>query len=56
MGAKVIIFGQSLMSQFLKGLTHSAMSTNQHTHVVLGQDYLLGQDNHGKGGQSMFKG
>ena len=25
MGAKVIIFGQSLNSQFLKGLTHSAV-------------------------------
>ena len=28
MGAEVIIFGQSLNSQFLKGLTHSAMIHN----------------------------
>ena len=27
MGAEVIIFGQSLNSQFLKGLTHSALFT-----------------------------
>ena len=29
MGAKVIIFGQSLNSQFLKGLTHCAVEKSQ---------------------------
>ena len=28
MGAEVIIFGQSLKSHFLKGLTHSALTKN----------------------------
>ena len=35
MGAEVIIFGQSLNSQFLKGLTHSAMDAGWLSFAIL---------------------
>ena len=34
MGAKVIIYGQSLNSHFLKGLTHCALKTSALMNIV----------------------